>query len=93
MTEWTEQEGKIINQDGAVAVGYYQPIFKLVTLRSGKVYNFTNNYVTMAWVEPRDVNEILEFAMSCCGGRQRGAFFLANANYVRRFQGQELVGR
>lgn len=93
MTEWTEAEGRIINQDGNVAIGYYQPVFKIVKLRSGKEYNFTNNYVSLAWVKPEDVDEVLKIPYGCCGAQKAGAFFLANANYVRRFLGQELVGR
>lgn len=94
MTEWTEAEGRVIDGDGAVAMGYYQPVFKTVQLRSGKVYSFQNNYVSLAWVKPEDVNEILTLPKGCCGQRQPGgAFFLANANYVRRYFNQELVGR
>jgi hypothetical protein len=93
VTEWTEQEGRIVNQDGDVACGYYQPIVKQVTLRSGKVYVFQNNYVSMAWVKPEDVDEVLSIPFGCCQSKKAGAFFLANANYVRRHLNQELVGR
>jgi hypothetical protein len=84
---------KVFNDKGEVAVGYYQPIPKRVQLRSGHVYFFNVNYVSMGWIPREDLDEVLAIPFGCCQKKKAGAFFLANENYVRRFLNLELKGR
>ena len=84
---------KVFNEKGEVAVGYYQPIPKRVQLSSGHVCFFNVNYVSMGWIPPEDVTEVLQIPFGCCSQKKAGAFYLANENYVRRFLNLELKGR
>lgn len=94
MTEpYTISGDRILNEKGEVAVGYYQPVQKRVQLRSGHVYIFNVNYVSMGWIPAEDVTEVLAIPYGCCSQKRPGAFYLANENYVSRFINLELKGR
>ena len=90
---YTISGDRIVNDKGEVAIGYYQPVQKRVQLRSGHAYVFNVNYVSLGWIPPEDVTEVLQTPMGCCGKKHPGAFFLVNENYVRRFLNLDLKGR
>jgi len=94
MTEpYTISGDRIVNDKGEVAIGYYQPVQKRIQLRNAHAYIFNVNYVSMGWILPEDVTEVLAMPFGCCGKKKLGAFFLVNENYVRRFLNLELKGR
>ena len=80
------------NEKGEVALKYYQPQNKYV-----KVGGETRNYreymfvvgragLSMAWVQPQDVPELMKIIGGCCGGGGP-VFKYANAGDVRIWTG------
>lgn len=74
----------ITNSEGYVAMVYYQPTQKLINVH-GTDYVFTlNKNISLTYVRPSDVQELLQFRKQCCGGNsQTGVFKLANDMQVR----------
>lgn len=72
----------VTNEQGQVAVRYYQPIPKLVELGNGHSYYFDVKFsVSMAWVDAEDVQTLFNTLGGCCGG-QRQVFFHASQDNV-----------
>ena len=74
----------IFDEQGRVALRYYQdtgPILVQDT-PSGKDYTFICHVVSMAWINPEDVDHLLARLKSCCGGNKRQTFDYANANAI-----------
>jgi len=75
----------ITNDAGQAAMVYYQPIPKLIELSSIKSYYFDVKYgVSLAWVDPTDVDTLLSIKGGCCGG-QRQVVYPANENQFKMF--------
>lgn len=77
-----------INAAGEVALKYYQPAQVLAqNTPSGKGYSFAvRASISMSWVDPGDVDNLLGRKAGCnCGGKRRQAFFYANEDDVRRW--------
>ena len=56
------------NEQGQVALCYYQPIPKLIELTTGKGYYFDCQHsVSLSWVDPQDVPALLALRGGCCG--------------------------
>ena len=71
------------NEAGQIALAYYQPSPKMVTVGK-RAYVFTPQHaVSLAWVEPEDVATLLEMKKSCCGGSQNPMFRYATDGQVR----------
>jgi hypothetical protein len=74
----------ITNEQGQVALRYYQdtgPILVQGT-PSGTEYTFICHVVSMAWVEPEDVDHLLARRKTCCGGSKRQIFDYAHPNAI-----------
>jgi hypothetical protein len=79
----------ITNDAGQVALKYYQPAQVLAQgTPTGAGYAFAvRANISMSWVNPGDVGNLLARKAGCnCGGRKRQAFFYANEDDVRRWQ-------
>ncbi len=85
---FTNENGVIKNEQGEVAIAYYQPAEAYVDgsrVPSGRGYAFrTERAVCMAWVDPRDVAEILSITKVCsaCGNKSRKLFAYATPGQV-----------
>lgn len=79
----------ITNDAGQVALKYYQPAQVLAqNTPTGAGYAFAvRASISMSWVSPDDVGNLLARRAGCnCGGKKRQAFFYANEDDVRRWQ-------
>lgn len=65
------------NQNGLVAVVYYQPIPKLVQFSDKSIYFDCKYAISMAFAEEADVPTLLAAEGGCCG-RKRKIITLAN---------------
>lgn len=77
-----------MNDQGQVAIKYYQPQNQVLVQQtlSGTDYVFIcRANITLAWIEPADVEHLLARRKRCCGNHQRQIFFYANADEVRRW--------
>ena len=80
-----------INEQGLVAMKYMQPQDRVIRVGGEKYYR---DYVfrvgraglSMCWVQPSDVPEILKIMRGCCNS-QAPAFRYANAGDVRVYTG------
>ncbi|MCP4356802.1 MAG: hypothetical protein GY796_02135 [Chloroflexi bacterium] len=73
----------ITNATGEIALRYYQPAQVLANnTPTGKQYFFdVNGDVSMAWVDPRDVDDLLRRRGGCCN-KKRKMYTYANENAV-----------
>lgn len=83
----------IYNEAGEVAVRYYQPTDKMVQLSNGHRYAFRVRRVSIAWIKPEDLQEVLRIPYGCCGQKMQGAFFLPNQLSVDMWLGVNKDGR
>ena len=86
---FTNENGVVKNEQGEVAVAYYQPGQAYVDgsrVPSGKGYVFQTQYgyVCMAWVDPGDAAAILAMVKNCvgCGNKPRRLFSYATPGQV-----------
>lgn len=61
---------KVYTPDGKVALTYYQPIPKLVSLQGKSVYFDCQYGISMAFVDEGDVEPLLSVLGGCCGGKK-----------------------
>jgi hypothetical protein len=79
------------NERGEVALKYYQPQNKYVRVGGEKYYReylfvVGRAGISMAWIQPQDVEEVLKIIGGCCGGGGP-VFRYANAGDVRIWTG------
>ncbi len=75
----------MIEQDGKVAIDYYQTIPHVIRV-NGTDYAFVvKANICMAWVDKDNVEAILRVTKSCCGGHKNIVYRYANENDVRRW--------
>lgn len=75
------------NEQGQIALVYYQPIPQTVRVNSF-VYPFViKNTISMAWVNEEHVPNILGITKSCCGGNTKNVFHYASDGQVRVWSG------
>lgn len=75
------------NQDGWIALKYYQPQQVLVTRtpsRHDYVFVVQAN-ISLAWIRPEDIDNILARRKECCNGHKRLTYLYANEADVRRW--------
>lgn len=79
----------IKNDNGEVAVTYYQNTGKYVKA-NGHEYVFTTiRNVCMSWVKPEDVDSLLAIKNQCCpGGSPKSTFRLSSQQEVNLWTGQ-----
>jgi hypothetical protein len=80
----------MITNAGYVALKYYQPQTRVLV--PANTTPTQTNYVflckaniTMAWVKPGDVNNLLSRRKNCCGSHKKQSFYYANEDDVRRW--------
>ena len=76
----------IHDDDGKVAMRHVRQIQKYVRMGDGTEYVFIiQANISLAWVFERHVNAILNMRRTCCGGRTKPAFVIANESNVRQW--------
>jgi len=75
------------NEQGQVALVYYQPTPRVVTIPAKPKpvnYAFTVKHaVSLAWVDEKDVAKILAIMNYCCGGQSKTAFHYASESALK----------
>ena len=75
----------MIQQDGKVAIKYYQTIPHVVGV-SGVGYAFVvHANICLGWVNEEHANTVLSLTRQCCGGSRKHTYFYANESDVRRW--------
>jgi len=76
------------NSIGQIALKRLRQSPKLVTIPGNKQYYFAVQYnISLAWVDPEDVNKVLAVKHSCCGGNPQPQFVYASERDVRMWTG------
>lgn len=78
----------ITNATGDIALKYHQPQNRVLIQKTptGADYVFVcKANITLAWVNPDDVQHLLERRKHCCGNNKKQVFFYANESDVRRW--------
>ena len=85
------QEGdRIVNEAGEVAMSFFQELPKVVRMPDKTQYVFRPQHnVSIAFVRPEHVDEVLRHVHICCGGHKRNAFKFPNMGNVRLWLGYE----
>ena len=73
----------IHNEANQVAIAYYQPSPKMVTVGKKGIVFVAQHAVSMAWVDEEDVAAILAMKKVCCGGSESPMFRYATEGQVR----------
>lgn len=75
----------MIEQDGKIAIAYYQTIPHVIKV-NGINYAFTvKANICMAWVDQENSDAVLRVVKDCCGGRKNTVYRYANESDVRRW--------
>jgi len=75
----------ITNENGDVAVCYYQTTPKVIRV-NGREYAFVvQANICMSWVQEQDVAVMLKMTKTCCGGNTKKICRLASDADVRRW--------
>ena len=74
------------NVNGQIAVRRYRQNRKRVIISDKRLYHFIpKNNICMAWVDPEDLQAILNIKYKCCGNSSKQEFFIASETDVRRY--------
>ena len=84
---FTNNNGRITNDAGLVAMKFPQPIVTQVQVPGGSYTFYPQRYVSMTWVQSRHVDYILSVKHSCCGGSRNQTFRLATQSDVNIWEG------
>lgn len=74
--------GAVVNENGQIAVRYYQTIPKRVTVNKHEYAFSVQHNVSLAWVDENDVTALLNTVGGCCGNPQKGVFKLCSRTNV-----------
>lgn len=75
----------MIEQDGNVAITYFQEVPQQVKI-GDTTYRFAvHANICMAWVKKEHVQAVLNITRTCCGGNKRHPYREANETQVRRW--------
>lgn len=67
---------------------YYQPVNKLITMGDGTQYFFSvQKDISLAYVEPEHVDNLLNKRGGCCGSNKKGIFRRATDQEIRIWNG------
>jgi len=76
----------ITNSAGEVALKYYLPTGKYISLSATIEYVFVAEAnISLCWVKPEHVDRILAIKKTCCGNTHKPMFRYANETEVRRW--------
>lgn len=73
----------ITNDQGWVALTYYQPMPKQIEVGNTTYLFDVKAAISMAWIRPEHVDTVLEIRKQCCGGSKQRVFRYANEDAVR----------
>lgn len=72
----------IKNEQGQIAMAYYQPIPQAVKVGDVTYYFVTQRAVSLAWINEEHVADILRITKRCCGGNVHIAYHYATQGEV-----------
>ena len=76
---------RVVNDSGQVAVKYFQPISQTLKV-NGRTYIFrVMKSLSIAWIEPQDVEAVLNIVKVCCGNTSRKVYRLEHKTHVKRW--------
>lgn len=80
-----EENGKVYDENGNIAVAYYQTIPQVVKVR-GSTYLFTvKANICLAFVAPEHVEAVLGITKECCNGTHHATFHLPSLINAKRW--------
>ena len=79
----------ITNENGDVAITYFQSSGKYLRMGDGTEYVFSKiRNVCMSWVDPKHVDRVLATTRKkCCGGNKKRVFRLSSQQEVNLWTG------
>lgn len=75
----------MIEQDGKVAIAYYQTIPHVVQVNGHEYFFDVRADICMAWILTDDSQSVLNVTKTCCGNNKRTVYRYANESDVRRW--------
>jgi hypothetical protein len=78
-------DGKVVNDSGQVAVKYFQPIPQTLKIRDRTYIFQVKKSLSIAWIEPEDVQAVLDVVKECCGGNRQKVYRLEHETHVKRW--------
>lgn len=85
-----EENGRVVDENGWVAMHFFQELPKRVQMPDGTMYQFVPKAnISIAFVRPEHVEEVLKHKHRCCGGNVNVAFRFPNLHNVRLWLGYE----
>jgi len=84
---FTNNNGRITNDAGLVAMKFPQPVVKQLQVPGGFYTFYPKRNISMAWIQPQHVDYILNVKHSCCGGSHNQTFRLATQSDVNIWEG------
>jgi len=78
-------DGRVVNDKGQVAVKYFQPMSQTLKMRSRTYVFQVKKSLSIAWIEPEDVEEVLSVTKVCCGGNRNKVYRLEHEMHVKRW--------
>lgn len=77
-----------INDQGQIAVAYYQPIPHIVGVGKTEYSFVVKRSVSMAWINPKDIDKIFSIRKNCsCSGGSNPVYRYASDSQVRVWTG------
>ncbi len=74
-------DGAVYNENGLVALRYFQPAPKLVSLGQNRYYFDCQHGLSLAFVPEADVPPLLSHLGGCCGGKKQIIFLASQVQY------------
>lgn len=78
----------ITNEQGQVALVYYQPIPKVITVGEVVVAFDCQYGISLAFVSPELVDSLLGLKAGCCGSKQQAIFEASQVQYSHWLDGK-----
>lgn len=83
-----EVDGKVVNENGDVAVAYYLTTPHVIKVRQTDYYFGVSYNICMSWIQPEHVDTILRTKKVCCGNQKKTVYRLLDLVHVRRWLGE-----
>ena len=75
------------NEIGQVALKRLRQSPKLITVGKKQYYFAVQYNISLAWIDPEDVDRVLKIKHQCCGNNYNVQFVIASEQDVRRWKG------